>query len=182
MRELHTSAAKTEVVERLFFQLCIFAWNFNSSHHLVFSHSRSSRSPGVYPPFHVAVSEPVVKGEDCTSNSCLPLLGLPTNTQNGGQQLCFVDINFTTHRWHWTSGSDSTGLIEETIEGGICYKCFLKGSCAFGNWIDESNEIFHLCSCDCQSCQSGNSLLKTSVTVGSQSSVEAKCTRAICVC
>lgn len=70
-----------------------------------------------------------MKREDYTSN--LPLAGLFTSAQNGEQELCFIDINFTTRRWYWISGNGSIHLIEEIILDSICHKCFLMESFNF---------------------------------------------------
>lgn len=62
----------------------------------------------------------------------MPATHRSINTQNGKQELSFIDVNFTTHRWYWTSGNDSVDLVGEIIVDSICYKCFLMGNFNFG--------------------------------------------------
>lgn len=63
----------------------------------------------------MTIAETVVEGDNYTSIFFLPTVGLSTHTENAIQDLCFIDINFATHRWHWTSGNNSVNLVEDII-------------------------------------------------------------------
>lgn len=144
---------------------------------LVFSHSSSSGSPGV-DPFHMDMGKPVVKRDDYTSN--LPLAGLFTSAQDGEQELCFIDVNFTTRRWYWTSGNGSIHLIEEIILDSICHKCFLMGSFNLGTEL--VNEMkFSVCIAVTARAASIEMVYRELLLL-IQSSMEAKCKKVICVC
>lgn len=136
LRKLLQSAAKeeakTKIIEKAVLSDLPFCLELEFTLPPLFSLSRPSRIPEVYLSFHVDVSEPVVKWGDCTSNSWLPLAGLPASPQNGKQELCFLDMHFTIHIWYWTAGNDSVNTVEEVIVDSVCHKCFLMGSLNFG--------------------------------------------------
>lgn len=69
---------RKNLLRKLFFQLYIFASNMSLPHSLIFSHLRSSRSPGEYSSFKTDDAEPQWQSERTVYPARLLLMGLFT--------------------------------------------------------------------------------------------------------